>query len=93
MACTPYFFKIMCGSFGVMNAPDDKIRIEAIASRIKALRIKAGYRSYQHFAIENELDPRQYFRVEKGQNLKITSLLRIINIHGISLSEFFKDLD
>ncbi|MDN5215565.1 XRE family transcriptional regulator [Fulvivirgaceae bacterium BMA12] len=83
----------MCCFFEVMNAPKDKIRIEEIASRIKTLRIKAGYRSYQHFAIENDLDARQYFRLEKGQNLKLSSLFRILNIHGITPSEFFKGLD
>ncbi|MDN5215567.1 XRE family transcriptional regulator [Fulvivirgaceae bacterium BMA12] len=76
-----------------MKPQDDNKRINAIADRIKKLRIDAGYKSYQRFAIENELDPRQYFRVEKGQNLKLSSLFRILNIHGVSLSEFFKTLD
>ena len=66
--------------------------IKAIANRIKELRIKAGYTSYENFAVKNDLDRKQYWRMEEGQNFRIVSLLRITRIHGISLEEFFVGL-
>lgn len=67
-------------------------RLKKIAERIKELRVKSGYTSYENFAVKNDLDRKQYWRLEEtGANFKITSLLRIIDIHKISLREFFKD--
>ena len=67
-------------------------RIKKIAQRIKELRIEAGYSSYEVFAIDKNLDRKQYWRMEKGQNFKITSLFNIIDAHGITLADFFKQL-
>jgi transcriptional regulator with XRE-family HTH domain len=67
-------------------------RIRSIAGRIKELRIEAGFTSYENFALEKGLDRKQYWRLEKGQNFKIESLFRILDIHGIGLDEFFKGL-
>ncbi len=66
--------------------------IKAIADRIKQLRLEAGYSSYEKFAIEFGIEGKQYWRLESGKNFMITSLLRIIEIHGITLEEFSKDL-
>ncbi len=68
-------------------------RIDAIAQHIKELRVDRGYTSYEKFAVKHELDRKQYWRMEKGQNFKIESLFRILDIHGITLKEFFKDLE
>ena len=62
-----------------------------LAKRIKELRIKKGYTSYEYFAYENELSRSQYGRYEKGEDLRYTSLLRVINALGISLKEFFAE--
>ena len=68
-------------------------RIKAIASEIKRLRIKKGSSSYENFALDNELPRVQYWRMEKGANFRINSLFKIIDAHGITLSEFFKNID
>lgn len=86
-----HFFHFML-FLRVMSRRNDQERIEAIAGRIKSLRIEAGYRSYEHFAVENDLDPKQYFRIEKGTNLTLKSLFRVVNILEISLSDFFKPI-
>lgn len=75
-----------------MTVNKDQNRIDAIAKRIKALRVEAGYTSYEKFAIENGIARKQYWRLEKGHNFKITSLFRILDIHGITLEEFGKGL-
>lgn len=68
-------------------------RILQIASKIKRLRIDAGYSSYEFFAWDNEIPRMQYWRMEKGTNFTISSLLRVLDAHNISLEDFFKDLD
>ncbi len=68
-------------------------RIQKIADKIKALRIQKGYTSHENFAWDNNINRVQYWRIEKGSNITIKTLLVILDIHKISLSEFFKDLD
>lgn len=67
-------------------------RIEQIGKRIRELRVKGGYVSYDFFAWEHQIPRVQYWRMEKGTNFTIKNLLRIIDAHGISLNDFFKDL-
>jgi transcriptional regulator with XRE-family HTH domain len=63
-----------------------------IAHRIKQLRIEAGYSSYEEFALEHNIDRKQYWRVENGSNLTLKSLIRIINCHKLSLAQFFEGM-
>jgi len=68
-------------------------KIKRIGDRIKELRIQKGYTSYETFAFEFDLPRVQYGRLEKGAaNFHIASLLRILDIHKISLEEFFKGI-
>lgn len=67
-------------------------RLLAISERIKKLRIEKGFTSYEQFAFEYKLPRSGYGNHEKGRNITLKSLLRILDIHGISLEDFFKDL-
>ena len=67
-------------------------RFGAIGEKIKTLRIKKGYTSAEIFAYEHELNRISYWRMEKGANITMSSLFRILDIHQITLSEFFKDI-
>ncbi|MBN1184886.1 MAG: helix-turn-helix transcriptional regulator [Bacteroidales bacterium] len=64
-------------------------RLPEIANRLKELRKQKGYTSYEDFAIENELDRKQYWRIENGSNITLKSFIKILDIHGISLNEFY----
>lgn len=64
-----------------------------IADKIKALRIQKGYTSHENFAWDYNINRVQYWRIEKGSNITIKTLLTILDIHGISLTDFFKDID
>ena len=66
-------------------------RILKIAEKIKELRIAAGYSSHENFAWDNDINRVQYWRMEKGANITIKTLLVILDIHKISLADFFKD--
>ena len=70
---------------------DDK-RIKQIADKIKQLRINAGYTSHENFAWDNGLSRVQYWRVESGANITLKTLLKILDIHQVTLEDFFKDM-
>lgn len=78
-------------TFALMNS-EKEICVE-IGRKLKNLRIKNGYSSYENFALEHELSRMQYWRIEKGlTNLTIRSLVAILNIHKISIEDFFLGL-
>lgn len=74
---------------------EDKKKYDLIMSKIglklKKLRIEKGFTSYENFAYENDLSRIQYWRMEKGTNFTIKNLLKILEIHGISIEEFFSE--
>ena len=50
-----------------------------------------GYTSYEYFAYDHQISRSQFGRYEKGQDLKFSSLIKVVNASGISLSEFFSE--
>lgn len=66
--------------------------IKKIGERIKQIRKDAGYKNYENFAFENDINRVQYGRMESGKNFTMKSLLRILAIHKMSLKEFFNKL-
>ena len=69
--------------------PEDQLI--KLGTRIKTLRIKAGYASYETFAYEHGLPRAQYGRYEQGKDLRFSSLVKVIAALGMSLDEFFKE--
>lgn len=66
--------------------------LKKIGDKLKRLRVKNGYSSYENFAVENGLSRMQYWRMEEGKtNLTIRSLIAVLNIHKISLEKFIAD--
>jgi hypothetical protein len=72
---------------------EEQRRISQVAAKIKSLRIEKGYTSYEVFAWENDLPRMQYWRMEKGTNFSFTSLLKILDVHRITLKDFFDDIE
>lgn len=72
--------------------PKHEKRIQKIGEKVRELRVKKGYTSYETFAFDNEIPRVQYGRLEKGVNFRIATLMRILDIHKISLEDFFKGL-
>ncbi len=70
---------------------DEQI-IKNIGLKLKELRKAAGFKNYENFAFENDLNRVQYGRMETGINFTIKSLLKILAVHKMSLEEFFKGL-
>lgn len=73
------------------ESAEDK-RIAKIGEKIKALRIEKGYTSSEFFAWEHKIPRQSYYKMESGSNITLKSLLRVLDIHGMSLEEFFKGL-
>ncbi|PSR53255.1 transcriptional regulator [Adhaeribacter arboris] len=66
--------------------------LKAIGERIKQLRIRKGYSSHESFAIDHDLGRMHYWKMESGKhNPTIKSLLQILEIHNITLKEFFSE--
>jgi hypothetical protein len=64
-------------------------RLIKIGEKLRELRKTSGYKSYENFAFDNEINRVQYGRMEKGSNITILSLLKVLDIHKLSLEEFF----
>jgi transcriptional regulator with XRE-family HTH domain len=63
----------------------------ALASRIKELRIAKGYTNYENFAFDHDIPRSQYGRYEQGEDIRFTSLIKIIQAFSISPEEFFDE--
>jgi len=87
-------FKIISEKLALVM-PKSKINNEArlllIGQKIKDLRIDAGYTSYENFANEYDFSRRYYWGIENGQNITIKMLVKILDIHNLSLFTFFSD--
>jgi transcriptional regulator with XRE-family HTH domain len=69
--------------------PEDELK--KLGQRIKQLRIERGYTSYEYFAYDHNIPRAQFGRYEQGQDIRFTSLIRVIDAFGISIEEFFQE--
>ncbi len=70
---------------------DADVKLQRLGQRIKSLRIKAGFTSYEYFAYEHDIPRAQMGRYENGQDLRFSSLVKIISAFGMTLEEFFSE--
>jgi transcriptional regulator with XRE-family HTH domain len=64
--------------------------LQEIGRKLTLLRINAGFTSYERFAVEYNISRMAYWKIEKGKtNITMRTLLTILNIHKISLVDFF----
>ena len=60
-----------------------------LAERIKQLRKEKGYTSQETFAYDNGYTLSYYSRLERGEDIRFMSLIKVCNALDISLVEFF----
>jgi len=65
--------------------------LSKLGDRIKQLRVKKGYTSYEIFAFENGINRAQFGRYERGEDLRYSSLLKVCNALGVTIIEFFSE--
>lgn len=70
---------------------DDEAYIEMLANRIRTLRIEKGYTSHETFAYEKNIPRAQYGRYERGEDLRYTSLVKVVRAFDMTLEEFFSE--
>lgn len=63
-----------------------------VGKRLRDLRKKAGYKSYENFAFDNDLTRQTIERAEHGENITLDTLFKILKILKISPEEFFKGI-
>lgn len=76
-----------------MSSKDDftKMELQKLASRIRDLRIKKGYTNYENFAFDHDIPRAQYGRYENGEDLRYSSLMKVIKALDVSVTEFFSE--
>jgi transcriptional regulator with XRE-family HTH domain len=68
--------------------------LQKLAARIRELRKAKGYTNYENFAYDHGIARAQYGKYEKGDNdLRFSSLLKVIEALGVTPEEFFKDFE
>lgn len=68
-----------------------KQMFERIGARIREIRKARGYTNHDTFAYEHELDRTQYSKYERGADMRLSSLIKVLAALEISLAEFFED--
>ncbi|KFF23736.1 helix-turn-helix domain-containing protein [Chryseobacterium vrystaatense] len=63
--------------------------LKKLGKRIKEIRISKGYSSYEYFAYEHNISRAQFGRYERGEDLRFSTLAKIIEAFDMSLEEFF----
>ncbi len=66
-------------------------KLQELGERLRQIRIEKGYKNYEQFAFDNKIPRAQYGRYENGQDLRFSSLLKVLAAFDISLEDFFKD--
>lgn len=70
---------------------DKEVVLKQLGQRIKSLRIKKGYTSYEYFAYEHNISRAQFGRYERGEDLRFSTLIKIVNAFDMTLEEFFSE--
>lgn len=65
--------------------------LKKLGKRLKELRIAKGYSSYEYFAYDHNISRAQYGRYEKGEDLRFSSLIKVISAFGMTMKEFFAE--
>lgn len=63
--------------------------IQQLGKRIKQLRIERGYSSQETFAYDNGYTLSYYSRIERGEDIRFSSLVKVCKALGVDLKTFF----
>jgi transcriptional regulator with XRE-family HTH domain len=70
---------------------DSETELKKLGARIKELRIAKVYSNHEIFAYTHNINRTQYSRYERGEDLRYSSLLKIIRAFNMTIYEFFKE--
>ncbi len=75
----------------IQITPDQQEILNKIGDKVKQLRKKNSDLNYIKFAEQNNLNHQTYYRLEVGENFTISTFLRVLEIHNVSIKNFFND--
>jgi len=79
-----------------MEVSDDKKlennRLHKIGKHIRFLRKTNTNLSAENFAYEKGFDRVQYSRIEKGTNITMKTLFKVVDSHNMTLKDFFNSM-
>jgi DNA-binding transcriptional regulator YiaG len=65
--------------------------IQKLAARIKSIRKAQGFTNADFFAYQNDITRSQYSRYESGEDIRYSSLMKIIKAFKMTPAEFFSE--
>jgi len=68
-------------------------KLEKLGKRLQELRKAKGYPNYEQFAFQNNISRSQYGRYEKGQDIRFSTMCRVLKALDITFEEFFRDFE
>lgn len=68
-----------------------EVVLKKLGARIKEIRMKKGYSSYEYFAYEHNISRAQFGRYERGEDLRFSTLAKIIAAFEMTFEEFFSE--
>lgn len=83
-------FEPMARTPKVISKTSEK-QLKNLGKRFTQLRKDKGFTNYETFAYENKLSRSQYGKYEKGSDMEFTSILKLIEKHGMTVKEFFSE--
>jgi len=67
--------------------------LDKLGKRLVELRLEKGYKNYEQFAFKHDISRSQYGRYENGQDLRFSSLCKVLKALDVTFEEFFKDFE
>lgn len=67
------------------------VELGMLAERLRSLRKQKGFSNYEHFAWTNGISRAQYGRYEQGEDIRFSTLVKIVKALGMSMEEFFSE--
>jgi transcriptional regulator with XRE-family HTH domain len=65
--------------------------LKKLGNRLKELRKAKGYSNYEQFCFQHGFARSSYSRFERGEDLRFSSLLKVLLALDVSVEEFFAE--
>lgn len=66
-------------------------QLKKLGKRIRQIRKDKGFSNYEKFAYQHDFNRSSYGRFESGEDIRFSSLLRVLDAFDMTLEEFFSD--
>ena len=66
-------------------------QLKQIGNCIRTIRKANWFSNYEQFAFQHEFNRSSYCRFERGEDMRLSSLLRVLDAFDITLQEFFAE--